>query len=254
MGSTQLHHAYHTLDALCHYYKTVILSDLIQTGERHRPRSLSEIEHVAKYGCINSVTCIVHLKYVQSETPHLMGAYASTGPSAHCDTAVHPAAPDPPPHCHPYPEPASFPGPVTAPRPFLQEAMATSCLGHPCAPSRATTRGTRRRFRSCNTYQSKTHSEEKNWTYPACLARPAAELLLTPALQKKITSLFCGGFAKPNRSWNSSASRKSASGCELIGMLMAVGIVFASNSWGSRTSMRRRESEGVSRMARTYCC
>jgi hypothetical protein len=149
-GFTQLRHAYHTLDALCRCNKTVVIFDLIQIGERRRPRCLSKIEHVAKDSCIDSAMCIVHLKYVQSENPHFMGAYASTGPLAHCDTAVHPAAPDPPPHCLPYPELASSPGPVTAPRPFLQEATETSCLAHPCAPSRAKSRGIRRRFRSCN--------------------------------------------------------------------------------------------------------
>lgn len=32
------------------------------------------------------------------------------------------------------------------------------------------------------------------WTYPACLAIPAAAELLTPALQKKTTSFPFGGF------------------------------------------------------------
>ena len=91
----------------------------------------------------------------------------------------------------------------------------------------------------------------KDPTYPACLAIPAAAELLTPALQKKTTSFPLGGFWKPNLSSNSSSSSSSASGCEVTGMLIEVGIVFASNSWGSRTSMRRRESEGASRMCRT---
>jgi hypothetical protein len=89
-------------------------------------------------------------------------------------------------------------------------------------------------------------------TYPACLAIPAAALLLTPALQKNTTSLFSGGFAKPKRSMNSSSSRRSASGWDVMGILIAVGMEFASNSWGSRTSMSRRDEEGVSRIARIY--
>lgn len=85
-------------------------------------------------------------------------------------------------------------------------------------------------------------------THPACLAIPAAAELLTPALQKNTTSLPLGGFWNPKRSSKSSSLRSSASGCDVTGMLMEVGIVLASNSWGSRTSMSSRESEGCSRM------
>lgn len=80
----------------------------------------------------------------------------------------------------------------------------------------------------------------------------AAALLRTPALQKKITSLPVGGFWKPNWSSNSSGARRSASGREVMGRLMAVGMLSLPNSCGSRTSIRRRESEGVSRMSRIY--
>lgn len=91
----------------------------------------------------------------------------------------------------------------------------------------------------------------KGGAYPACLAIPAAAELRTPALQKNTTSFALGGFWNPKRSSKSSSLRSSASGCDVTGMLMEVGIVLASNSCGSRTSMRRRESEGCSRVCRT---
>jgi hypothetical protein len=90
------------------------------------------------------------------------------------------------------------------------------------------------------------------FVYPACLAMPAAALLRTPALQKKIISLPMGGFAKPNWSWNSAGERSRASGEEVMGRLMAVGMLSVPNSWGSRTSIRRRASEGFSRTERTW--
>ena len=86
----------------------------------------------------------------------------------------------------------------------------------------------------------------------ASLAMPAAALLLTPALQKKTTSFPVGGFWNPNWSSNSEGERRSASGWEVMGRLMAVGMVSALYSCGSRTSMRRREDDGFSRMERTY--
>jgi hypothetical protein len=90
------------------------------------------------------------------------------------------------------------------------------------------------------------------FTHPACCARPAAARDRTPALQKKTISLPMGGLAKPKRSRKSSSLSNRASGCELIGMLIAVGMLFALNSWGSRTSMRSVEEEGVSRIEIIY--
>ena len=81
----------------------------------------------------------------------------------------------------------------------------------------------------------------------------AAARLRTPALQKKTTSRSRGGFAKPNRSSKSSALSSSASGCEVMGRLSAVGRLLAVYSCGSRTSMRSgeaREVEGLERRER----
>ena len=91
-----------------------------------------------------------------------------------------------------------------------------------------------------------------NNTYPACLANCAAALLLTPALQKNTTSFSKPGFCHPKRSSKSSALSMSASGCDEMGMLSAVGMLLALNSEGSRTSMRSVVEDGFETRERTW--
>ena len=98
------------------------------------------------------------------------------------------------------------------------------------------------------------HNRRENHnTYPACLANCAAALLLTPALQKNTTSFSTLGFFHPKRSSKSSSLSMSASGCDDMGMLCAVGMLLAPNSEGSRTSMRRVVEEGFWIRVRTWC-